>query len=154
VKPIRVLLVDDQAVFREGLRTLFSLRPDFEIVGEAADGEEAVNCAARVAPDAVLMDLRLPGIDGVECVKRLVSQLKKTQIIMLTVHEDTDIIFNSLDQNGVTYYTLDVNTGIRVDVTAVPEPETYALMLAGLAALGWETRKRRGSVTHVRKAIN
>jgi len=71
MKAIRVLLVDDQALFREGLRTLLSTRPDIEVVGEAANGEEAVQSARLTRPQVALMDLRMPRLGGVEATRRI-----------------------------------------------------------------------------------
>ena len=73
MKKLRLLLADDQALFREGLRTLLGLQADFEIAGEAANGEEAVAGVRRLAPDVVLMDLRMPVLGGVEATRRIVA---------------------------------------------------------------------------------
>lgn len=69
--PVRVLIADDQVLFREGLRTLLSTRGDIDVVGEAGTGEEAVAMAARLSPDVVLMDLQMPVLDGVQATARL-----------------------------------------------------------------------------------
>ena len=85
---IRVLLVDDQALFREGLRTILSLTADVEVVGEAGDGEEAVQQVARLDPDVVLMDLKMPILDGVEATRRLHEQRPACSVIILTTFDD------------------------------------------------------------------
>ncbi|MGB5058040.1 MAG: response regulator transcription factor, partial [Candidatus Promineifilaceae bacterium] len=79
---IRVLLVDDQALFREGLHTLLSVWPDLEVVGEAGNGQEALDAAARLKPDVVLMDLRMPVLDGVAATRRLLEKMPQVKIIV------------------------------------------------------------------------
>ena len=73
-QPIRVLVVDDQALVRAGFRMILEIEPDLEVVGEAADGEAAVGLAAELSPDVVLMDVRMPGVDGIEATRRLLGR--------------------------------------------------------------------------------
>jgi DNA-binding NarL/FixJ family response regulator len=105
---IRVLLVDDQALFREGLETLLSVHRDIQVVGQAGNGQEAVEVAAKVQPDVVLMDVRMPVLDGV----RATSLLKKTQpqcrVIVLTTFDDDEYIFDALRTGAVGYLLKDV----------------------------------------------
>jgi DNA-binding NarL/FixJ family response regulator len=105
---IRVLLVDDQALFREGLETLLSVHKDIQVVGQAGNGQEAVEVAAKVQPDVVLMDVRMPELDGV----RATSLLKKTQpqcrVIVLTTFDDDEYIFDALRTGAVGYLLKDV----------------------------------------------
>ena len=82
--PIRVLLVDDHAMVRRGLRDFLGLHHDIEVVGEASDGQGAIDGAASLRPDIVLMDLMMPGIDGIEATARILSQSPDTEIIAIT----------------------------------------------------------------------
>jgi len=102
-KKLRLLLVDDQAMFREGLRTLLGLQPDFEIVGEAADGAAAVALARPNAPDVVLMDLRMPGVGGVEATRRLRAEFPQLKVIVLTTFEEDEEVFAALRAGAVGY---------------------------------------------------
>jgi DNA-binding NarL/FixJ family response regulator len=107
VKPIRVLLADDQVLFRAGLRTLLSLQPALEIVGEAANGEEAVQCAKTLAPQVVLMDLRMPVLGGVEATRRIRTADPRCQVIVLTTFEDDEEVFEALRAGAVGYLLKD-----------------------------------------------
>lgn len=95
---IRVLLVDDQDLVRIGLRTLLETEDGFEVVGEAADGLAAVEEAARARPDVVLMDIRMPGIDGLEATRRIVARpdLAAVRVIVLTTFERDEYVFEAL----------------------------------------------------------
>jgi DNA-binding NarL/FixJ family response regulator len=107
---IRILTADDQALFREGLNTLLSVQPDFEVVGEAANGEEALRLAVTLRPDVVLMDLRMPVMDGVTATRRLVSQLPNCRVIVLTTFDDDESVFDGLRAGAVGYLLKDVSS--------------------------------------------
>lgn len=93
---IRVLIADDQALVRLGLRALLENEPDMEVVDDVADGIAAVAAALRTAPDVVLMDVRMPGIDGIEATRRIVRELAGTRIVVLTTFEIDEYIFDAL----------------------------------------------------------
>ena len=105
---IRVLLVDDQALFCEGLRTLLDLQPDIEVVGEANNGREAIECVARAAPDVVLMDIRMPVLDGVAATRAIRAHHPNTQVIVLTTFDDDEYVFEALRAGAVGYLLKDV----------------------------------------------
>jgi NarL family two-component system response regulator LiaR len=102
-RPIRVLLVDDHAVVRKGLRALFDREPGVEVVGEAGSGEEAVSAHARLRPDVVLMDLEMPGVDGVEATRRITEASPEAKIVILTSHAAEEDVFPALKAGAVGY---------------------------------------------------
>jgi len=104
---IRLLLVDDQALFREGLRTLLSVRPEFEVVGEAGDGEEALRLASQLRPAVILMDLQMPRLDGVEATRRLRRECPESRVIALTTFDDDEYVFEALRAGAVGYLLKD-----------------------------------------------
>ncbi len=106
--PITVLIVDDHAVVRQGVRAFLETQPDLEVVGEAASGEEAVHLAAAYAPDVVLMDLVMPGTDGVEATRRLKEVSPRSQIIVLTSYHDDEHIFPAIRAGALSYLLKDV----------------------------------------------
>jgi DNA-binding NarL/FixJ family response regulator len=104
---IRVLAADDQRVVREGLAMLLGLLPDVEVVGTAADGEEAVALAAQARPDVVLMDLRMPRLDGAEATRRLRDLCPEIQVIVLTTYADDRSVIDALRAGARGYLTKD-----------------------------------------------
>lgn len=107
MKPIRVLLADDQALFREGLRTLLSMHECLEVVGEAGNGEEAVEQARALQPQVVLMDLRMPVLNGVEATRRIRAADVRCQVIALTTFDDDEDVFDALRAGAVGYLLKD-----------------------------------------------
>jgi len=106
--PIRVLLVDDHDVVRRGLAALLAGAVGFTVVGDAADGAEAVSLAAEHTPDVILMDLSMPGMDGVEATKRIVADHADARVVVLTSFSDRERILDALDAGAVGYLLKDV----------------------------------------------
>ena len=104
---IRVLLADDQRVVREGLGTLLGLIPEVEVVATAADGEEAVALAVELRPDVVLMDLRMPGCDGLEATRRLRDADASIKVLVLTTYADDGSVIDALRAGARGYLTKD-----------------------------------------------
>ena len=104
---IRVLAADDQRVVREGLAMLLGLLPDVEVVGTAANGEEALAMAGELAPDVVLMDLRMPKVDGVEATRRLRASHPEIKVVVLTTYADDRSVIDALRAGALGYLTKD-----------------------------------------------
>jgi DNA-binding NarL/FixJ family response regulator len=107
---IRVLLVDDQALFREGLETLLSVHKDIQVVGQAGNGQEAVNLALKLRPDVILMDIQMPVLNGVGATRRLKQSLPDCRVIALTTFDDKETIFEALRAGAVGYLLKDVGS--------------------------------------------
>ena len=107
--PIRVVIADDQRVVRDGLTMLVGLIDGVEVVGTAGDGIEAVACAEREHPDVVLMDLRMPGMDGAEATRRIRAILPNTQVLVLTTYADDQSLFPALQAGARGYLTKDAS---------------------------------------------
>jgi DNA-binding NarL/FixJ family response regulator len=93
---LRVLIADDHLLFRDGLRALLSAAPETELVGEAATGDEAVTLAATLQPDVVIMDLQMPGLNGIEATRRIVQATPHIKVLMLTMFEDDASVFAAM----------------------------------------------------------
>jgi DNA-binding NarL/FixJ family response regulator len=106
---IRILLVDDQRLMREGLRILLELETDLEIAGEATNGQEALEVYAEIEPDVVLMDVRMPGMDGVEATWRLRERWPSARVIILTTFDDDEYVFEGLRAGARGYLLKDVS---------------------------------------------
>jgi DNA-binding NarL/FixJ family response regulator len=108
-KTIRILIVDDQTLFRAGLKTLLSAQTEFEVVGEAGNGEEALRLTAQLQPDLVLMDLRMPTLDGVAATRRLRESFPNCQVIILTTFDDDEYVFDGLRAGAIGYLLKDTS---------------------------------------------
>ena len=102
---VRIVLADDHTILREGLRALLSADPDFEIIGEAGDGREAVRCVEKLGPDLLLMDLSMPRMSGMDAISEIKKRYPETKIIVLTVHKTEEYLLSTL-QAGVDGYVL------------------------------------------------
>ncbi|MFP4144267.1 MAG: response regulator [Phycisphaeraceae bacterium] len=100
---IRIMLADDHAIVREGLRSVLEHQSDFEIVGEAVDGEQTVEMALELEPDVILMDISMPQINGIEATRRLADRLPDTHIIGLSIHDDLSMA-NCMKEAGADDY--------------------------------------------------
>lgn len=105
---ISVLLVDDQSLFREGLSTILSIHDDIEVVGEAENGEAALTAVSTLKPDVVLMDVRMPLLDGVAATRKLSKLSPKTRVILLTTFDDDEYVFEGLRAGASGYLLKDV----------------------------------------------
>lgn len=103
VAPIRLLLVDDHEIVRAGLCSLLGSREDVEVVGEAANGEEAVELAVSLKPDVVLMDVTMPGMRGDDATRRILESVPETNVLALSVHEEDAYFFQMLDAGACGY---------------------------------------------------
>ncbi len=129
---LKVLLVDDHPVVREGLRGMLAGEPDLEVVGEAADGEEAVRVAAALKPDVVLMDLRMPGIDGAEATRRIAALDPAPAVLVLTTYDTDHDILRAVEAGATGYLLKDTP---RADlVQALRAAASGATVLAPLVA--------------------
>jgi len=106
---IRLMLVDDQRLMRDGLRTILELEPDLTVAAEAENGRQAVETYGEIQPDVVLMDIRMPEMDGVEATRQLVGQNPKALIIILTTFDDDQYVFEGLRAGAMGYLLKDVS---------------------------------------------
>ena len=134
---IRVLLVDDQALFREGLETLLSVHKDIQVVGQASNGQEAIEVAQQVHPDVVLMDVRMPILNGVRATRRLKKALSQCRVIVLTTFDDDEYVFDALRAGAVGYLLKDVPSARLVQAIratargeSILEPSVAAKVIA------------------------
>jgi DNA-binding NarL/FixJ family response regulator len=102
-RQIRVLLADDHLLFREGLCSLLSAQPDIEVVGQAGDGLEALVMARELQPDLILMDVSMPGMDGIEALEQILEILPEVKVVMLTVHDDQKRLFDAIKSGAMGY---------------------------------------------------
>jgi DNA-binding NarL/FixJ family response regulator len=140
--PVRVLIADDQALFREALATLLEVQPEIEVVGEAGDGEQAVRRCAELRPDVVLMDLRMPVLDGIAATDRLRAEQPDVRVLALTTFDDDADVFAALRAGAVGYLLKDVTSTRLVEAIvaarrgeSVLQPSVAAKLVARVASM-------------------
>ncbi len=146
---VRVLVVDDQALFREALGTLLDARPEVEVVGEAGDGHQALEQAAALAPDVVLMDLHMPVLDGIAATRRLRVEQPGVRVLALTTFDDDEDVFAALRAGALGYLLKDVSADRLVEAVqaaargeSVLQPSVAAKVVARFAQLDDAPRAR------------
>lgn len=115
MKRVRVLLVDDQELFRDALQTLLGTRPEIEVVGEAANGQEALQLAQTLRPAVVLLDMKMPVLDGVATIRRLRVQSPDVRVVVLTTFDDDALIFEGLRAGALGYLLKDASADRLVE---------------------------------------
>nr|WP_169091733.1 response regulator transcription factor [Paenibacillus sp. PL91]MBC9205154.1 response regulator transcription factor [Paenibacillus sp. PL91] len=113
---IHIVLVDDHSLVRQGVRSFLETQSDLRIVGEAASGEEAEHLVANLVPDVVLMDLSMPGIGGIEAIRRIKKLSPNSQIVVLTSFQEDDYIFPALRAGALSYVLKNVQSGDLADI--------------------------------------
>lgn len=103
MEEIKVLLVDDHTIVRQGLRMLLDTQPDIRIVGETGDGRDAIEKASQLMPDVILMDLSMPGMNGLEACRRITESCPGTRILALTMHDNEEYFFQALSSGAAGY---------------------------------------------------
>jgi DNA-binding NarL/FixJ family response regulator len=104
----RVLVVDDQSLIREGLAIILDTQPDIEVVGQAGDGREAVKLTEQLSPDVVLMDIRMPLMDGIKATRQIKETHPQTQVLILTTYNEDDLVFDGFRAGAVGYLLKDI----------------------------------------------
>lgn len=126
MNPIRILIVDDQSLFRESLHAYLSMQKEYEVVGEAVNGEEALRLTGVHKPDVILMDVRMPMLDGVEATRLLHDAHPECKIIMLTTFDDDEYVFEALRNGAVGYLLKDTSAEKLLEaVRAVAHGESF-----------------------------
>ncbi|MGD8455401.1 MAG: response regulator transcription factor [Anaerolineales bacterium] len=157
--PIRILIVDDHAIVREGLRLILETVQDFVVVGEAADGNEAIDLAAELSPDVVLMDLRMPKMDGIIAIQHLGKDQPEVAVIILTTYNEDEMMYRGLQAGARGYLLKDtgkeplfntIRAAARGETLLSPEIMERVLsqkeMETGKGAGGMELTQREGEV--------
>jgi DNA-binding NarL/FixJ family response regulator len=144
--PTRLLIVDDHALVRDGLRGMLESEPDFEVVGEAGDGREALALCRSLSPDLVLMDVRMPVMDGLEATRAVKREHPRIGVLIVTMHENPDYMFEAIKDGAAGYVLKDASrdeliNAVRkaLDGELPMDPDLAARLLRRLAG---ETRER------------
>jgi DNA-binding NarL/FixJ family response regulator len=116
---VRVLIADDQALVRSGFRMILEAKEDMEVVGEAGDGAEAVELVERLAPDVVLMDVRMPGVDGIEATRRIAASGSPARLVILTTYDVDEYVFSALRAGASGFLLKDVRPAELTDAIRI-----------------------------------
>ncbi len=145
---IRILLADDQTIIREGIRSLLAAHEDLLVVGEAGDGEAAVMQARSLKPDVVLMDIRMPRMDGVEATRLIKGELSETVVIVLTTFDDDEYVIKAMTYGASGYLLKDIGSDKLVE--AIRDGMNGSIILPGRIAAKITSRLTQSAATNVK----
>jgi DNA-binding NarL/FixJ family response regulator len=149
LSPVRVMLADDHALFREGLAGIITAQPDLEVVGEASDGLEAIVMAQELKPDLILMDIQMPGCDGLEATLKIKKALPETVIVMLTVRDDEEKLFETIKYGAQGYLLKNIRSRELLEMIRGAMRGEAAITPAIAGCMLEEFRRLSRSVTDV-----
>lgn len=123
---VRVLIADDHAMVRQGLKTIIELEDDMFVIAQASNGEEAINLARKERPDVILMDINMPGTNGIQAIKTLKEEDSNYKIIVLTLHQDREYLFKTLQMGCEGYVIKDAESSVLIEaIRSVYRNQTY-----------------------------
>ena len=126
MKKIKVAIADDHALIREGIKKLLELEESFEIVALAGDGIEALECIRTTEPDVILLDINMPNMNGIDCLKQIKSDYPETKVIMLTIHEDAEYLIETINIGAEGYVLKDADvSSLMKAIQKVVQGEVY-----------------------------
>ena len=152
--PIRVLLVDDHTMVRQGLRVFFDLQPDIDVVGEASDGAQAVAAARRLTPDVILMDLLMPGMDGLAAIMLIKKELPAIEIVAITSFIEEEKVTAALEAGATGYLLKDAEAEEVADAVRAAYAGEMTLDPAVAKLLTMRLRARRAERTRSSRSRN
>jgi DNA-binding NarL/FixJ family response regulator len=144
---VRVMIADDHPLFRDGLRAMLESEPDIELVGEAATGQEAITLARQLLPDVVLMDIKMPDLDGIEATRRVIAESPNTRVLVVTMFEDDDSVLAAMRAGARGYVVKGMRSADAIRaIRAVAEGEAiFSPAIAGrLVSMLAEARQTAG----------
>ena len=112
--PILIMIADDHVLLRQGIRNVLELEPDFQVIGEAGDGEQAVERAISLEPDILLLDINMPKLNGLEVIREITARQPKIRIIVLTIHDDENYVIEVVKAGAAGYLLKDIGPGMLV----------------------------------------
>jgi DNA-binding NarL/FixJ family response regulator len=123
---IKILIADDHAMLRYGLKQILELENDLEVIGQAGDGDEAIELAKKLLPDVILMDINMPGTDGIQAIEKLKLESHQFKIIVLTIHEDREYLLKTIHSGAVGYILKDTEPDILIKaIRTVYQGQSY-----------------------------
>jgi len=126
MEKIRILIVDDHAIMRDGIRALLGLHDDIEIVGEASEGREAIEKARDLMPDVVVMDIAMPGMDGLEAARRIMRKIPKTKVLVLTQYDNKEYVFPVIEAGASGFISkVAASSELASGIRAVHNGDSY-----------------------------
>jgi DNA-binding NarL/FixJ family response regulator len=124
---MKILIVDDHPLFRQGLRDVLEIEPRMQVVGEASDGEQAIDRIHELAPDVVLMDINLPTMNGLQVTKQIAPSMPDTRFVMITGYDDAEQVFHALRAGASAYCPKDITPDVLIDVITAVHQGQYAV---------------------------
>lgn len=112
--PIKLIIADDHALLRQGIKNVLSLEPDFDVIGEAADGDEAIRQVEELNPDILLLDVNMPRLNGLEVTRKLKAAQTTVKVVILTMHDDESYVLEVIKSGAVGYLLKDIEPGMLV----------------------------------------